>query len=433
MALLDLSMVTVALTSLVKAHISTSSAWKYPQPPQVTGLPPDKLPAGTLGIYLYHAVEDGYLRNAPALGGDPIPVRLVPMALSLYYQVSAVGDGEGEQSTFKEQVLVGCAAKALHDHPVIDDSTVLRRPPPQPALEVLKEAGLDGADNTLRVSLQPITAHEAPSFWTSGSSATRLAMYYQVSAVLLEPERPRSMAGRVFRYGVQTFVGGAPRLDGAQNTLHVEVPDLPPQDVIARPAEVPVGGTVMFTGYNLAGDDVRLVLQHVRADPVEVDSSSWAVNGTADQVTATIAENAAPGHPVLPGTYTARVRVLRRLELPGGGTRDVPVLSNGTPFSVSARIDDLTFAADVGTVTGYTFRTPDASVPEFPPEAVQVAVGDTVLTERTNAAPLASGEFRVDSAHQLQFRLPTGLTPGAAVSLRLFVLGAESPPRWFTP
>lgn len=433
MALLDLSLVTRALTATVKAHISMSPAWTFAQPPAVTAQPPDKLTAGSLGVYLYHVAEDGYLKNSAAYGNDAVPVRLVPMAVSLYYQVSAAGDGEGDQATLKEQLLVGCAAKALHDHPLIDDTTVLVRPAPQPPLEVLKEVGLDGEGNKLRISLQPVTAQEATTYWNSGSLSTRLALYYEVSAVLLEPERPTSVSGRVFRYGVQSFAGSAPRLDGAQNTVHVEVPGLPPQDLLARPAEVPVGGRVTFTGHDLAGDtDSRLVLQHAQwPDPVEVDST-WEVAGTASEVSATVRE-AAGAQPVLPGTYTARIRVVRRRILPDGTVREFPVLSNGTPFSIAARVDGPTFAGDIGTLTGYTFRSPGPPLPPFPPDAVQLSVGDDVLTERRSAGGLGPGQFRVDSATTVTFRLPTGLTAGRPVSLRLFVLGAESPPRWFTP
>ncbi|MDI6104115.1 DUF4255 domain-containing protein [Actinoplanes sp. NEAU-A12] len=433
MALLDLSMVTKALTSLVQAHISTSPAWTFGQAPKVTGQPPDKLEPGTLGVYLYHVTEDGYLKNVAGLGHDPVPVRLVPMAVSLHYQVTAVGAGTGEQPTFQEQVLVGCAAKALHDHPVVDDATVLARKAPQPPLEVLKAVGLDGEGNTLRISLQPVTAPEASGYWNSGSLATRLSLYYQVSAVLLEPERPKSMSGRVLRYGVQSFAGSAPRLDGAQNTVHVEVPGLPPQDLVARPAEVPIDGRVTVTGYNLRGDvDSRLVLQHARwSGPVEVDDT-WTVTGTDDELSATVRE-AAGTQAVVPGTYTARVRVIRRRSLPDGTTRDFPVLSNGTPFSIAARIDALTFAADIGTLTGYTFRSPGPPLPPFPPDAVQLSVGDTVLTERTSTGALDPGQFRVESASTVTFRLPAGLGGGSAVSLRLVVLGAESPPRWIEP
>jgi len=433
MALVDLSLVTRALISLVRAHITMSPAWTFPLPPSVTGLPPDKLAAGSLGIYLYHFAEDSYLKNAVAGGNDAVPVRLVPMAVSLYYQVSAVGDGQDDQATFKEQVLIGCAAKALHDFPVIDDSTVLLRPSPQAPLRVLEEVGLDGEGNKLRIGLQPITAQEATTYWNAGSLSTRLALYYQVSAVLLEPERPKSVSGRVFQYGVQSFVGSAPRLAGAQNTVHVVVPGLPPQDVVARPAEVPVDGRVTFTGYNLSGDvDSRLVLQHAQwPGPVEVDDT-WAVTGTDDELSATVRE-AAGAQPVVPGTYTARVRVIRSRRLPDGSTRDFPVLSNGTPFSIAARIGDPTFASGIGTVQGYTFRSPGPPLPPFPPDAVQLSVGDTMLAERTGPGALTAGQFRIESADTLTFRVPTGLPAGQPVSLRLFVLGAESPPRWFTP
>jgi hypothetical protein len=433
MALLDVSLVTKALTALVKAHISTSPAWTYPQPPLVTGDPPDKLPAGTLGMYLYHITEDGYLKNGAPAGFDPVPVRLLPMAVSLYYLVTAVGDGEGEQATFKEQVLVGGAAKALHDYPVVDDDTVVARPLPQPPLEVLRSVGLDGEGNKLRIGLQPVTAHEAPTYWTSAAQPTRLALYYEVSAVLLEPERPKSMAGRVFQYGVQSFVGSAPRLEGSENTVHVEVPGLPAQDIAARPAEVPVDGRVAFTGYNLAGDvQSRLVLQHPHwPEPTEVDSG-WQVTGTDSELSATVRE-AAGAQWVVPGTYTARVRVIRRRQLPDGSTRDFPTLSNGTPFSIAARIQPPTFVGDLGTVTGYTFAAPDPSVPPFPPGTVQISVADVMLTERSTAGTLDPGEFRVDAADTLTFRLPAGLPTGTAVSLRLFVFGVESPPQWFTP
>lgn len=434
MALLDLSLVTKALTELLKAHIRQSPAWPFATygQPLVTGQPPDQLAPGTLGVYLYHLAEDSYLKNQAADGVDPVPVRLIPMALSLYYQVSAVGTGVGEQATIQEQILIGCAAKALHDYPVIDDSTTVPRPAPQSPLDVLSSAALDGAGNRFRIALQPVAHHEASSFWNSASLVPRLALYYQVSVVLLEPEQPRSVAGRVFQYGVQSFVGGAPRLDGSQNTLEVQVPGMPAQSLIARPAGVPVGGQLIFTGYNLFGDATRLVLQHFQwSDPVEVDAG-WGVIATDDRVFATVQQEA-DGNPIVPGQYSARIKVIRQRQLPDGSTREFPVVSNGTPFSISARIDTLTFVADVGTVTGYAFAPPNPAVPPFPPDAVQVCIGDTMLTERTGATPLDPGQFRIVDPLTVEFRLPAGLPAGKPASLRLFVLGAESPPRWFTP
>jgi hypothetical protein len=436
MALLDLSLVTQALVELLKAHIGHSAGWPFATygAPLVTAQPPDQVAAGTLGVYLYHITEEVHLKNQAPVGRDAPPVRFTPMGLSLYYQISALGTGVGEQITKQEQTYIGCALKALHDFPVIDDHTTVARRPPQPPLEVLAAVGLDGAGNKLRIALQPIAYTEATTFWNAASQVPRLAIYYQVSVILLPPDKPASVSGRVFQYGIQTFVGGAPRLDGSQNTLDVQVPGLPAQALVARPAEVPVSGQVIFTGYNLSGDATRLLLQHFRwRDRVEVDAS-WGVVAADDRVYATV-QAQADGRDIVPGLYSARVKVVRRRALPDGSMRDFGVVSNDTPFSIAARIDNLSFAADIATVTGYVFAQPDPAEPAFPPDGVQLCVGDTVLTEVPAAPPpaLAPGQFVVDDPRTLRFRLPAGAAPGKAVSLRLFVLGAESPPRWFTP
>jgi hypothetical protein len=430
MALLNLSQVTKALTELLKAHIGASSAWTFNTDPKVTGQPPDQLAPGTLGVYLYHVTEDSFYKNQPPEGLDPVPVRLTPMALSLYYQISALG--EGTSPTDQEQLLISCAAKALHDYPVIDDSTMVPRRAPLTPLNVLRIASLDGADNRLRTSFQPVAYHEASAFWNTSSQVPRLALYYQVSVVLLEPEKPRSVAGRVLQYGVQTLVGGAPRLDGSENTLDVAVPGLTAQSLLIRPAEVPVGGDLVLTGYSLFADATTLLLQHSRwPEPVEVDAA-WGVIATEDRVFARVQEFAA-GRPVVPGQYVARVKVIRRHKLPGGTAREAPVISNGTPFTISARIDSLTFAADVGTVIGYAFGPPDPAQPPFPPGAVQLCVGGTMLTEAAAGPPLDPGQFQVVSPSEVDFRLPAGLTQAVPASLRVFVMGAESPSQWFTP
>ncbi len=435
MALLDLSLVTRAIVELLKAHIGNSPAWPFSSwgAPQVTAQPPDQLSAGALGVYLYHVAEEAHLKNQAPTGRDTPPVRFTPMGLALYYQISALGTGVGELATLQEQIYVGCAMKALHDFPIVEDGTLVPRRPPQSPLDVFQLVGLDGEGNRLRISLQPVAYHEASSFWNAASLVPRLAVYYQVSVILLESEKPASLSGRVFQYGVQSFVGGAPRLDGSQYALNVQVPGQPAQSLIARPAEVPVGGQVVFTGYNLFGDATRLLLQHfLWPDRVEVDAN-WGVIATEDRVYASVQEQA-DGRPVFPGLYSARIKVVRRRTMPDGTTREFGVVSNDTAFSISARIDNLVFAADVGTLTGYLFAA-SGTAPPFPPDSVQLCVGDTVLTQlaATSAGVPGQGEFKVVDSSTITFRLPGGLVPGAPVSLRLFVLGVESPPRWITP
>ncbi|MCG5212843.1 Pvc16 family protein [Streptosporangium soli] len=432
MVLLDPTLVTKALAELLRAHIRRSPAWPFTTygQPLVTCRPPDLLAPGTLGVHLYHSTEEPYLKNQVTAGADPGPIRVIPMAVALYYQVSAVGVGIGEPAAAQEQIMIGCAAEALHDHPVIDDSTTVPRAEPLPPLRVLSSVALDGVGNRFRVTLQPAAHQPVSSSWNAPSP--RPALYCRLVAVLLRRATSRSAVRRVVRHEVQNFTGGAPRLDGSQNALTVQVPGLPPRSLVARPAEVPVGGEMTLTGYALSGDDCRLLVQHYQwPGPVEADAG-WGVTATDDQVAATVQQQAG-GRAITPGQYSARIKVIRRRTLPDGTTHEFPVISNGSPFSISARIDELEVVAGVGTVTGYAFAPPDPASPAFPPDAVQVCVGDAILTESTGAAALAHGEFRVRNAGTLEFRVPADLPAGLPVPLRLFVLGAESPPRWFTP
>jgi hypothetical protein len=435
MALLDLSLVTQTLVELLKAHISNSTAWSIASwgVPVVTGDPPDKLEAGSLGVYLYHVTEEAHTKNQPAVGRDPVPVRHTPMGLALYYQITALGTSKGSAATAQEQTYIGCALKALHDYPVIDDNTVVMSrtaplPAPPVAVNVLQKAGLDGEGNRFRITMQPVPYEQASTFWNAASLVPRLAVYYQVSVVLLEEEPPASIAGRVFRYGVQSFANQSPRLDGSENTVTVAVPGFPPQNLAARPAEAPIGAQVTLDGSSLSGDATRLFIQHARwSDPVEADAL-WGVSATDSRILATVQQYAS-GKPVMPGSYTAQAKVTRRRLMPDGTTRDFDIASNNTPFSIAARLDGVTAPE---TLKGYPFLQPDASQPAFLPSDVQLSIGGVVLTN-VSTAPANPGEFQIVDIATIKFKLPAGISTGTPVSLRLFVLGAESPTLWFTP
>lgn len=327
---------------------------------------------------------------------------------------------------------MGIAMKALRDYPVIDDSTQING-------TTIFPAALQGADNRFRIVLQPFPHNEAISYWNAGTSPIRLAAYYQVSVVLLEPEETQSRAGRVLTYGVNTFIEGAPRLDTSQNTLSFTIPGKSnPREVELRPAQVPVGGRVTFTGSGLTGDDISLFLRNRRwTQPVEADPN-WAIATRSDRVSAVV-QQMASGQDVLPGIYSVFVRVTKRRTLPDGTVRNFEHDSNECPFAITPHINNISLpdASGVVTVQGYIFRYPNP-LPVPPPElaVVQVYLGETLLVKGT-VGSLNPGEFAVVDPPPppvvlptLQFRLLAGLASGQFIPLRIFVNGAESPPNW---
>src|SRR5262249_6066859 len=162
-------------------------------------------------------------------------------------------------------------------------------------------------NNRFRIVLQPLPHSDAMTYWTAGSVPMRLAVYYQVSVALLEPERTRSRTGRVLQYGVYTFVRGAPHLDGSRSRITFTIPcELTPRSCDVQPAEVAIDGVVTFFGSELSGDQTTLLLKHPRLkDPIEV-AADWGVVSSEGEVTATIQPLAA-STPVVPGMYSAVV------------------------------------------------------------------------------------------------------------------------------
>jgi hypothetical protein len=425
MALLDLSLVTETLVRLVDESIKASAAWPMGQTADVSSLPPDRLAGdNALGIYLYHLTEDAAYKNQIWPGRPQPPMRFTPMGLNLYYVVSAHSELNLSLGPYREQLLMGLAVKALHDWPVIDEATVVN------GVAIL-HANLRDADNRLRLELRHVPPNEAVSYWTAGSHPLRLSCYYECRVVLLEPEEPEGGAGRVLLYGIQTFVGGLPRLETSRSKITFRLPNetsdrvVEVQPALAAPriGAVP-GDEVVFHGVNLAGDSVSLLIRSRDwDDPVALDPA-WGVVSGGDRIFITV-QTTASGRAVLPGPYTGIAKVVRNFTLPDGTTRAIEQLSNETPFTVVPAVT--AFSAVVGgvfTVTGGTFQHADLD-----PGAVRAYLADVQLVEGSSGS-LNPGEYAITGPTAIEMRLPAGAIPGTFLPVRIVVNGAESPPRW---
>lgn len=427
--LLDLSLVTRSIITLIRTHVAESAVWKpLGFTAEVVPEPPDKLHLfgdNVIGMYLYHVGESARTKNVQAQG-VPDEVRYAPMGLELYYVLrshSAIEDG----ATYREQLLMGCAMKALHDYPVIDDTTRISS---KPGLQII-DGGLVGRQNRFRIALHPVAPAEAVTYWTAGSAPIRLASYYQVSIAMLEPETPPTAAGRVLHYGIYSFVGGAPQLEESRSEVSFRAPGMPAATTIAvSPAQAAIGDELALRGAGLVGDGIGLELQAPGwADAVEVDAA-WGATATTDAVHARVQATAA-GRAILPGLYSARVRVKKQV-----GGREVFRASNVVPLLIAPRIDAAPGHAPYTTSPAGVFDLDGGLFddPSFGPEAVEVFAGDQRLARHSGgAAAFGDGMFRVVSPVQLQVDLPAALPSGKAVPIRVIVRGVEGPPRWVTP
>jgi len=410
--------------NLLRQQIATSPEFPKVAPLNVEALPPDRLAGDhTIGLYLYHITEDPHYKNLEPPGQDLPPVRFTPMGLNLYYQLTAHSDLGGSTAAENEQTIVGLAMKALRDFPVIDDSTQIG------GTKVFPLA-LQGTDNRFRLVLHPVQHTEAMTYWTAGSLPMRLALYYQASVVLLEPERSVKRAGRVLTYGVFTFARGAPYLEGSRSTLKFTLPgETTARSVDVQPAQAPVTGKIEFFGSDLSGDETTLLISGFKSkDAVEV-GSEWGVVATATQIFAVVGPTLGIAT-LVPGTYTAIAKVTDRRTMPDKTIRNFSKTSNAAPFVVAPRITAILppDASQRVVVQGGVFQDP-AGIDD---KAVEVFVGANSLPVKAGAT-INPGEFEILDATHLRFRYPIpGVASGSTVPFRLLINGAESAPNWVT-
>jgi hypothetical protein len=143
---------------------------------RVSTRPPDRARDGQTGnqvnLFLYQTLPNAAWRNMAASAGRDAAASLPPLALNLYYLLSAYGQGEDDPEPMSHRLL-GAAMRVFHDHPVLEP-------------DAIREA-LAGSQQTerVRITLQPLSLEEMTKLWTMFQTQYRLSVTYEVSVVLI--------------------------------------------------------------------------------------------------------------------------------------------------------------------------------------------------------------------------------------------------------
>lgn len=471
MTLLNLYQVTEALMELLRLNITINLA-PFLDPVTneegltVTALPPERVvelvgnPTNTLSLFLYHVIEDSYYKNILGSGSDVPNIANAPMALNLFYILTAhheVGEVTPEFDVEAQQRLMGFALKTFHDFPVITDQTEIG------GETILKDdtemtVGLRGKGNTLQVIMRPVSPEEAITFWSAEETRTaRLSAYYEVRVVMLEPEPPQTMPGIVLNLGTFLVQIGSPHLERSQSLVHFELPlrnrgPLPPPQIEASPARVTLNdpfsppetlNQLLLLGTNLtAGRSRSLVLKNriwdnllmpIPGNPTEFIVPDWPIEFASDLIAVTL--NSPVIHerpdastiplPVLPGFYSVFVRSILEEKVINNELKQIFVTSNEIGFVVAPLIvgNETLVAGNIQIDLGF-----DPLDTNFPADAIQVIVAGQVYT-RVPASPTNVEEFFVTNSPN-RITLNPHVPVTEPIPFRLIVNGAESAPFW---
>lgn len=180
LGLLDLSIVTDRLIDQLKIYRDASRLWEenMAAPPtfliDVTGLAPDAARAVggcQLSVYLFHVAVEKSLRNTYPTGGRAHRIPEQPLALSLYFLVTAWSDAEA--AYVQEQQAMSIALKFFHETPRMTATVPLGQ-----------------REQALTVTFEPQGPDEIGRLWQALASPLRLSAVYRAAVAILEPPEP---------------------------------------------------------------------------------------------------------------------------------------------------------------------------------------------------------------------------------------------------
>jgi len=459
MGLKNLYSVTKTLITLLRENITKNIDDSLKDVLNVTDIPPEKVenPENTLSLHLYHVAEDPFYKNALGPGNDAPNVAKAPMALSLFYILTAHHKRDPQFDAQTQQKLMGYALKTFHDFPVITSKTRIN------GSTILDS---DFGDDTIQTILRPVTPEEAISFWnTQESNTARLSAYYEVRVVMLRPEPPKTMPGIVLNLGAFVLQLGSAHLERSQSLVRFKIPVKNGgtfQEIEATPARVtldtsatPPNRLLLFGANITRGRSRSLFLRNgiwaklgPPDGPIEesvvdlVENPDWSVDFQTDRVTVKLApalrhvkpDGASVDLPVLPGFYTALVRSVMDEQVINNELKRITVSSNEVSFAVSPRIQGHDAPDADGNIQINLGPEFDPLDPNLPEGAIQLVIAGEVYT-RVDPKPLANAkEFIVANSPSNLIRIrphfPVAVTRPEAHPVLLIVNGAESAPFW---
>jgi hypothetical protein len=448
----DLSEVTAALTRLLERYIDNVVSPGLGV--NVVPTPPDRLGttvSNTISLYLYHVRESAEAQNLAGPGSDLPNIATAPMGLDLFYVMTAHQRTNIDFDASVEQRLMGYALKTFHDVCVVTDATMI-------AGQQIITGPQRGRNNRLNIELRKLEPETSFAIWTTGERQfTRLAAYYQVGLVLLDPEPPHRMPGTVLSVGAYVTPIGTVTLTGTRSDLRFTLPAVAgggTQTIRAEPARPALMAAAdPNSQFSILGDNLStglrrtLVLRNTRwaqltppldripLDPALNAANGWTVAFLPDRIDVRVGPQLtfapAGGGPnqtvqLFPGTYAVRLDTVRAAQVIAGQVRSQSSTSNEIAFAITPRI--------TGHVLNAVPNTIEIDLdPAFPANAtpdldIQVIIDGAVYQRKAAGAP-AAGEFSVQLNALLVAASFNVGTPGLH-TVRVSIEGADAQPYW---
>lgn len=238
----------------------------------VTALAPDQVEAqqngkSQLNLFLYNVTQNEAWRNVnlPVLDGAGDRINNSPLALDLYYLLTAYGVEQ-----YHAEILLGYGMQLLHENPVLPRDAIRRSlaaPTQVVAGGSLPTAMLnlftsDLADQIEQIKIRPqvLTTEEISRLWTAFQAKYRPTAAYQISVVLIESQLSTKRALPVQKRSVQAIPLRKPVISSILSQAGAGAPVVANQVILA-------GYNLILQGAQFASEDTSVVVGGLEVFP----------------------------------------------------------------------------------------------------------------------------------------------------------------------
>lgn len=152
--------------------------------------PKDMEDSHRLSLYLYHIVENPYMKNQPMERVNNNRLKYSPLSLNLYYLLTPnpkVKINDKDIATVEIQQILGRAMQVLYDHSILEgpDLKTLLEPPVQDYVDFYDKIG------QVRIILNSLSLDDLTKIWGALDTPLMLSAFYEVRVIMIESEREK--------------------------------------------------------------------------------------------------------------------------------------------------------------------------------------------------------------------------------------------------
>jgi hypothetical protein len=178
---------------------------------EVTLISPKELGAShRLSFFLYHIVENPYMKNQPMERAQDNQLKYSPLCLNLYYLLTPHVETESENiKGWDAHSIIGRAMQVLYDHSSLEGAAL------RDLLVKVDYEDFYEKIGQVRIILNSLSLDDLTKIWNSLDTSLRLSVSYEVRVIIIESERKKEIKRIVEKNAVYYQIKGKKEEQGS--------------------------------------------------------------------------------------------------------------------------------------------------------------------------------------------------------------------------